>query len=523
MASLSALEAKKEALLRKLAEKKQQRLQQEQQQQQQKQQQDRSVQLPSSAAPPLRVDALGREVGADGRVVGVRGPVATTAVNQRAQTARLLASGRRALEEESRAAVQSAYWDPRVARRAERPARRPRGLVFAAPGTYVQEAAQRRADAAAAQSAAAATAAAAAAELAALTVPAADPVPAGVEWWDAPLVAGAEYPADAAGVRLDVLDARVERPPLLEPALGSGNGSNTAVPVMLTREERKRIRRRRRQEKLRVRAEAVMAGLAAPPPPKVRLSNMMRVLTAEAVQDPTEIERRVREEAEARKQYRERLNNARRVGRRRRREQREARLLRDAAEHGYGCAVYRLARGTLDDPAKRFKVHRNAQTWLLTGCALRCPPDMPCQLVVVEGCPRAMAKYKTLMLHRIKWSRAPLTPIPEATTSTAAAGGSAQAKEESGGDNKETKMEDSNEGKEDEEDDEDDEDEDDEEENEEKDRKLCQLLWEGAIEAPTFKAFTIEGPEQHAGSELSVRKFLHQHSVEHLWDLAVKS
>ena len=62
----------------------------------------------------------------------------------------------------------------------------------------------------------------------------------------------------------------------------------------------------------------------------------------------------------------------------------------------------------------------------------------------------------------------------------------------------------------------------DEEESEEKDRAMCQQLWEGSISKPSFKTFTIESPDHNASSELTVRKFMRQHGVEHLWDLATK-
>ena len=44
----------------------------------------------------------------------------------------------------------------------------------------------------------------------------------------------------------------------------------------------------------------------------------------------------------------------------------------------------------------------NAQQYHLTGCVL---VHRDINVVVVEGGPKALKKYKRLMLHRIKWKR----------------------------------------------------------------------------------------------------------------------
>ena len=47
-----------------------------------------------------------------------------------------------------------------------------------------------------------------------------------------------------------------------------------------------------------------MQGLLEPPPPKVRISNLMRVLGEEATADPTAIEQKVQEQMRERAQVR---------------------------------------------------------------------------------------------------------------------------------------------------------------------------------------------------------------------------
>lgn len=67
-------------------------------------------------------------------------------------------------------------------------------------------------------------------------------------------------------------------------------------------------------------------------------------------------------------------------------------------------AVFRV--DNLTNPTHKFKVNMNAQQLHLGGICLvadqNTVPDLP-NLVIVEGGPRAIKKYKTLMLRRIKW------------------------------------------------------------------------------------------------------------------------
>lgn len=89
--------------------------------------------------------------------------------------------------------------------------------------------------------------------------------------------------------------------------------SSTAPPVprkgvMLTKREMKKMRRQRRAAEQQDKQDRIKMGLQAPDAPKVKLSNLMRVLTSEAVADPTKVEARVRREVAARRVAHERAN-----------------------------------------------------------------------------------------------------------------------------------------------------------------------------------------------------------------------
>ena len=59
-------------------------------------------------------------------------------------------------------------------------------------------------------------------------------------------------------------------------------------------QEQKKIRTQRRMEREKEKQELIRQGLLDPPKPKVKLSNLMRVLGTEAVADPSAMEKVVR-------------------------------------------------------------------------------------------------------------------------------------------------------------------------------------------------------------------------------------
>lgn len=69
-------------------------------------------------------------------------------------------------------------------------------------------------------------------------------------------------------------------------------------------QERKKLRTQRRVEREKEKQELVRQGLLEPPPPKVKIGNLMRVLGEQAVADPTAIEAQVRGQMAERQQAR---------------------------------------------------------------------------------------------------------------------------------------------------------------------------------------------------------------------------
>ncbi|KAI9507830.1 pre-mRNA processing factor 3-domain-containing protein [Russula earlei] len=226
------------------------------------------------------------------------------------------------------------------------------------------------------------------------------------EWWDAPLLPTGRY-SDLDEFDPAYLKIRTESSPITIyiqhpipiPAPGDKN-KPAAKPLMLTKKEQKKMRKQRRQAELQDKRDRIRMGLIPPDPPKVRLANLMKVLTSDAVQDPTRVEARVRREVAMRKHTHDKMNAERKLTDEQRREKIETKKAEEDKKGIYG-AVFKIS--TLSDLAHRFKVRRNAEQLALTGLVIFNPSF---GMVYVEGAAKFMRGYKRLMLNRIAWTEA---------------------------------------------------------------------------------------------------------------------
>ncbi|NWS14979.1 PRPF3 protein, partial [Pachyramphus minor] len=199
----------------------------------------------------------------------------------------------------------------------------------------------------------------------------------------------------------------------------------------------------------------------------VRISNLMRVLGTEAVQDPTKVEAHVRAQMAKRQKAHEEANAARKLTAEQRKAKKVKKLKEDVSQ-GVHIAVYRVR--NLSNPAKKFKIEANAGQLYLTGVVVL---HKDVNVVVVEGGPKAQKKFKRLMLHRIKWD--------EQTSNTKG--------------------------------------EDDDESDEESVKKTnkCSLVWEGTAKERSFGEMKFK----QCPTENMAREHFKKHSAEHYWDLAL--
>lgn len=219
-----------------------------------------------------------------------------------------------------------------------------------------------------------------------------------IEWWDSYIL---PYNIDITsetsldGVELFGVTNLVEHPAQINPPVDTDKP--VTLGVYLTKKEQKKLRRQTRREGQKEVQEKVRLGLMPPPEPKVRISNLMRVLGTEAVQDPTKVEAHVRAQMAKRQKVHEDANAARKLTAEQRKEKKVKKLKEDLTD-GVHIAVYRIR--NLQNPAKKFKVEANANQLYLTGTVVL---HRDVNLVVVEGGPKSQKKFKKLMMHRIKW------------------------------------------------------------------------------------------------------------------------
>lgn len=316
------------------------------------------------------------------------------------------------------------------------------------------------------------------------------------EWWDVPFLAkpteaaaalakvvvtrehGGDGDSDAMEIepelelREDRITHYIHHPPPIEPSKPSK--PPPVLPLMLTKKETKKLRRQRRMEAQKEQQEMVAVGLLPPPKPKVKLSNLMRVLANEASADPTKVESEVRAQVEERRQKHEAENEARKKTKEERREKSHMKIEKDK-EAGLQAAVFRIT--DMRNPQHRFKVDINARQWEMTGTLLL---FSDCNVVVVEGGLKALRKYKKLMLRRMDWDAKVDKSSPQ------------EGNERK---NEEVETEEAN------------------------DRtKKCVLVWEGPISTAAFGEFTTA----RVRSQRECRYHFRKHGVEHYWDLCTQ-
>ncbi|GER36697.1 U4/U6 small nuclear ribonucleoprotein Prp3 [Striga asiatica] len=303
-----------------------------------------------------------------------------------------------------------------------------------------------------------------------------EPIP-DVEWcvMDVPFLHSGTYGDVLNGeiikenIKTDKITIYVEHPRPIEPPAESA--PPPPQPLKLTKKEQKKLRTQRRLAREKERQEMIRLGVLEPPKPKVKMSNLMKVLGSEATQDPTRLEMEIRSAAAEREQAHIDRNVARKLTPAERREKKERKLFDDSnAFLETIVSVYKV--NDLSHPQTRFKVDINARENRLTGCAVI---SQGISVIVVEGGAKSIKRYGKLMLNRIDWA-------------------SAVKKDE-----------------------ENDDDDDDEDDDEEKPLNKCALVWQGSVAKPSFNRFFV----QECRTEAAARKYFFDHGVLHYWDLAV--
>ena len=266
--------------------------------------------------------------------------------------------------------------------------------------------------------------------------------PPETEWWDA---------------ELGEITRLVEHPVPAKTA----EISSKPEEARLTPKEMKKLRKLKRQEKVKEIQDKIRMGVLPPPPPKVRLVNLARVLGAAATADPSKIEAQARADAAARLDAHIKRNESRKLSD----EERRLKNIKNwAVAEGDVLKIAAFVVTAEIDNQRKFKICKNAQQLQLGGCALR-TEGFPL-LVVVEGKSKSITRFERLMLRRIKWG-------------------------------------------------EDNEQDDDDEEGDSNSVSACKRVWSGVGEAKNFRKFFWEEPK----SEEEARLFLNTKNAGKFWEL----
>jgi U4/U6 small nuclear ribonucleoprotein PRP3 len=236
-----------------------------------------------------------------------------------------------------------------------------------------------------------------------------------------------------------------------------------------------KARRLRRAEEQKDKRGKVLLGLMPPDPPKIKLANLMKVLTSEAVRDPTAVERRVRREIDIRKNKHEQDNEARKLTKEEKHAKDSEKRAADIAKTGIHCCLFRIA--NLSNPSHRFKVLKNAQQLELSGIVILHPRT---NIVIVEGGLQAIKRYKRLMTVRIDWTDNGQNSIMRQSDSKAGVA-SSELEDLSG--------------------------------------NTCELIWEGELRTSNFKKWI---GIREASNDAAARQWLGK-GAENFWRLAVRS
>uniref|UniRef100_A0A915JLJ6 U4/U6 small nuclear ribonucleoprotein Prp3 n=1 Tax=Romanomermis culicivorax TaxID=13658 RepID=A0A915JLJ6_ROMCU len=268
------------------------------------------------------------------------------------------------------------------------------------------------------------------------------------------------YPENLDEIKTGVMSDLVEHPIQLRPP----GESDKPIPlkVHLTSKERKKLRRQNRKEMQREKQEKYRLGLEPAPEPKVKISNLMRVLGTSAIQDPTKMEAHVREQMAKRLKKHEDDNLARKLTPEQR-AAKKAKKFHDDNASGVQVSVYRVI--DLSHPAKQFKVQMNAKQLGMTGT---CVLHKDVNVVVVEGGAKQQKFFKQLMLKRIKWQDEKKTAAAESSSSSLTP------------------------------------------------KNKCDLVWEGTVKKRNFGELKCKPYPL----EKLVRELFQRHNVEHYWDSA---
>lgn len=247
-------------------------------------------------------------------------------------------------------------------------------------------------------------------------------------------------------------------------------------PLYLTKKEQKRLRKNRRMIALQEKRDKIKLGLEPVPAPKVKLKNLMNVLTNETIRNPTEVEMRVRSEIQEREDLHHKMNAERKINKEDKKVKIERKNQEDK-EKGIIRCVFGIKR--LINPKNIYKVDMNAKQLMINGVCLNLKGGK--SIVIVEGGYKSIEKYKKLMMRRIDWSKNEVARDRRKQEER-------DLKEEKEETNKEVELEDLS-------------------------NNRCELIWEGEVIEEKFSKWS----KYDYNMENEIEEFLSKFGMENYW------
>jgi U4/U6 small nuclear ribonucleoprotein PRP3 len=312
--------------------------------------------------------------------------------------------------------------------------------------------------------------------------------PPELEWWDEGLIDGKDYSAIPQSLKISTPDSiitlYIQHPVAIEPP--QDKLVPEPKPMYLTPKEQQKLRRQRRMMELKEKQAKIRLGLEPAPPPKVKKSNLMRVLGEEAVKDPTAVEARVNREIAERFDKHMQSNDERKLTKEERAEKLVANQAKDAAK-GIHVLVFKI--GSLANGQHRYKIGINATQNGLSGVCIMHPKF---SLVIVEGGEHSINNYKKLMLRRIDWTESMPSREKDAANAAAAnTSGASAVREWLKGEDENGQLRDLSANK-------------------------CVLVFEGESKMPAFKKWGTKVCE----TDGEAREFLSHRKMDNFWTQA---
>jgi U4/U6 small nuclear ribonucleoprotein PRP3 len=312
--------------------------------------------------------------------------------------------------------------------------------------------------------------------------------PPELEWWDEGLIDGKDYSAIPQSLKISTPDSiitlYIQHPVAIEPP--QDKLVPEPKPMYLTPKEQQKLRRQRRMMELKEKQAKIRLGLEPAPPPKVKKSNLMRVLGEEAVKDPTAVEARVNREIAERFDKHMQSNDERKLTKEERAEKLVANQAKDAAK-GIHVLVFKI--GSLANGQHRYKIGINATQNGLSGVCIMHPKF---SLVIVEGGEHSINNYKKLMLRRIDWTESMPSREKDAANAAAAnTSGASAVREWLKGEDENGQLRDLSANK-------------------------CVLVFEGESKMPAFKKWGSKVCE----TDGEAREFLSHRKMDNFWTQA---